>query len=262
MSGEDDRGQAPAKKTPLFDEADVILPRARRVKPPPGIISAGGVDMARAHASGIKLRDAAAPEPVTDQRRVVVAVETDPRKVPTHKRLLEGRDPTEDGTRSAMLPGGTLHATAPATPASGSAIARGARPNAAQAEPAVAPPAPIKEQKLPLAMRVALVTILLLVLVGVAERYREPVADGSLAAKTRAATVVNAEPPLPVQPAMPSPFVEAPRVAVLPVSSSPASSAASSAPPASNGEALRRPAKTPPPRATFTPPFQLPGEKN
>src|SRR4029079_10983314 len=65
-------------------------------------ITAGGVDMARAHASGIRVRDAATPEHPVDEPKVVVSAETDERKVPTHKKLLEGRDAGEE--RSAMLP--------------------------------------------------------------------------------------------------------------------------------------------------------------
>jgi hypothetical protein len=254
MSGEDDRGQAKPTK-PIFDEAEFIPHRARRVKPPPGIISAGGVDMARAHASGIKLRDVAMPEPIVDQPRVVVAVETDPRKVPTHKRLLAGRAPSADGARAAMLPEVAL-----ATPASGSLIPRGRRSPAPRGEPT--PQA--KEHKLPLSLRIAFALGLLLALMGVAERYREPLADGGLSVKTPAEPRVIAP---PVHEAARGVLVEAPRTAPQPVSneapaSSSAAPASSSAAPASSAEALRRPVRAPPPRAAFTPPFQLPGEKN
>lgn len=295
-SDEDDRGQAKPEKDPFFDESEVIRPRGKRVKPPPGIISAGGVDMARAHASGIKLRDAVSPAPITDQPRVVVAVEVDPRKVPTHKRLVEGRDSSGDGTRAAMLPGhgsrqrgskharGTVHGTFPATPASGSAVARGARsqepppgggdrPQAAEPEAPIEPelPHPLATQrKPPMWARVALSLTLLVVLIGVARRYRET--DTRSAAEAPAGTVVISPPPAPVEPVTsppprptleaPSVLVEAPPVAV-PVVASTRSASASDAPVANAG-AARRPVKPLPlpPRATFTPPFQLPGEKN
>src|SRR4051812_43577798 len=100
--GDDDRGSAkPAAKNPFFDDADGPPSppiRSRKAKPAPAMMTAGGVDMARAHASGIKVREAMPEQPV-EQAKVVVAVETDPRKVPTHKRLLEGREARDDGTR-------------------------------------------------------------------------------------------------------------------------------------------------------------------
>src|SRR5580658_6170114 len=91
MSGDDDRANAKPSKNPFFDEIDAPPPaRARRAKPAPGIISGAGLDMARGHASGIQIRDTG-PAQKVDEPRVVLAVETDVRKVPTDKRLLEGR---------------------------------------------------------------------------------------------------------------------------------------------------------------------------
>src|SRR4051812_6259740 len=78
-------GRAAAAKNPFLEEATPGV-RQRRHKPPAGIISAGGVDMARAHASGIRLPEGVERKSL-ETRKVVVAVETDPRRVPTHPRM-------------------------------------------------------------------------------------------------------------------------------------------------------------------------------
>src|SRR3954464_3513415 len=105
MSGENDRGAPKPGGNPFFEEGAAPAPRARprRAKPPPGIITAGGVDMARGFAADIRVRDAPAPERPHDEPKVVVAINADVRKVPTHRSLIEGREPGEE--RAAMLPG-------------------------------------------------------------------------------------------------------------------------------------------------------------
>jgi len=276
-NGEDDRGEAKADANPFLDGAeprvrdvvadvvtDVVpdVVRKRRPKPPPNIISAGGVDMARAHASGIKLRDNTAPEPTLDQPRVVLAVETDPRKVPTHKRLLEGREPAGDGSRSALLPGGAINAT---PPSGGNVASSKGSPSGAAPAPAEAAGTSIEPpRRLPAGMRAALVLVLLLVVGGIAQRIR-PRGESPVDARGPAS-----RPPVPISVAPPLPtFAPAPRPqAVSPPES--AAAAATPAPAAPAPTSAPRPAVQParpppasaPPRATFTPPFQLPGEKN
>src|SRR5262249_37168459 len=63
-------------------------PRGRRGKPPPGIISAGGVDMARAHASNIRpaTRDSG-PKPSDEAKGVLVAEKGGPRRMRTVRRI-------------------------------------------------------------------------------------------------------------------------------------------------------------------------------
>ncbi len=246
-NGEDDRREAKPGQNAFLDEADPPPVRQRRAKPPPGIITAGGVDMARAHASGIKLREQTAAEPSLDQPRVVVAVEIDPRKVPTHKRLLEGREHAADGARAAMLPGGSVNTT----PRSGVDVPRAPT---ARAEPAAAvEPA----RRLPAWTRALLVTAVLLFVASAAQRLRP-----------RAATVtdgdsVAARPSPP--PRAPAPIVAAPpppAVVAPPPPTAPALTSSSSAPaPSRPVQLVNRPPPATPPRATFTPPFQLPGEK-
>jgi hypothetical protein len=282
MNGDDDRRQRKGGRRPALDGASLVPTRPRKVKPPPGIITAGGVDMARAHASGIEVRGGAAPEATPNQPRVVLAVETDPRKVPTHRRLLEGREPAEDGARAAMLPVGSP-AVAPHVATNPSLVrpgpGAGAPPPSSQSEgattgapppnpappgaaPAANPPhADRREQKLPLWMRAAFILVLLVSTVGLVQRFRPRPApsddDGSRESPAREPAVTaesqaTAPPPAPERPAPSATVVEAPRA--------PTPSGKASAPPTSE----RRPAGRPPPRATaaFTPPFQIPSEKN
>lgn len=213
--------------------------------------------MARAHASGIKLRDNTAPEPTLNQPRVVVSVETDPRKVPTHKRLLEGREPAADGSRAAMLPGGAIHTTPP----SGGKAPPSTRAPAAPASPPAAAPtaAPAIEPagKLAAWARVGLVLVFLLLVVGIAQRFR-PSAAYERASAARSAASISLPPS-----AAPAPVASAPPLPVFPPREPPAASSvgpvATSAAPAPRPPQMKPAAAS---RATFTPPFQLPGEKN
>ena len=281
-NGEDDRGEAKPGKNPFLDEAGVPPVRQRKAKPPPNIISAGGVDMARAHASNIKLRDNTAPEPTLDQPRVVVAVELDPRKIPTHRRLIEGRDPA-DSARSAMLPGGAINATPPSgvrspasarkvVPVAAVATAAGATAGgaatAAAAPPQATAPAPVPDsRKLPAWTRVAVVLALLLFVVGIAQRFR-PHGDAVVDEGAPVRSPIFVTPPPPVEPAAPTAVATAPHAQVAPPPVAPAPTAtATAATAAQTAKPTAQPARPPPvapapPRATFTPPFQLPGEKN
>jgi hypothetical protein len=276
MSGEDDRANAKASKNPFFDELDAPPPaRVRRAKPPPSVITAGGVDMARAHASGIQVKDTGSAQKV-DEPRVVLAVETDPRKVPTDKKLLEGRDASADGSRAAMLPGtpgatpmpaavgGTWGSRSPGLPSEEATVVTAPAPAPAP----VAARAP-DDRKLPLWMRVAMVVVGLLLVAGVMKRAGlfqgdEPAAP----AVTLRTPPPPAPPPSPAPPpAVTAPAVETataapPQTAVAPPeppkpAPPPAEPAPAAAPPRT-----AKPVQAPgPPKPTFKPPFELPSEK-
>jgi hypothetical protein len=259
MAGDDDRG-APKGRNPFFDEGDAPPPRRKKVKPPPGIITAGGVDMARAHASGIKVREAAVPEHPSAQPKVVVAVETDPRKVPTHKRLLPGRAAGEE--RSALLPEpgltGASPASAPPTPRTGQDPK--APPRAAASEEA--PVAPVaKDPPLPRWMRVAFVAVGVLLLVGLARQARFHF-DRAPAEHPSASAV-----PIPIPPRAPTAVESAaipadpePPRAPLPTAK-PDAAPPKTASPAEPAHPKPKPAASASAKPGFVPPFQLPGEK-
>jgi hypothetical protein len=254
MSGEDDRGQPKRGKSPFFDESDVAPPARprRRAKPPPNIITAGGVDMARGHASGIQIREGVSPEPSTDQPRVVIAVETDLRKVPTHRRLLAARDPSGDGSRAAVLP--DTPPPANRTPVS---TAAAATPGSARPETSKLPAAqrdgapPAEARKLPVWMRLA-------------RRAGGPVSAPQQTSEPPVPSADILPPPPRLPPPAPTAVVEAPRPAPPSSSVAPIEAVAPAPHPAS-ALVIPRPVRTPSlpsPRATFTPPFQLPSEKN
>jgi hypothetical protein len=253
--GDDDRRAAkPAAKNPFFDDEDAPLPvRARKAKPAPSMMTAGGVDMARAHASGIQVREAMPDQPI-EEAKVVVAVETDPRKVPTHKRLLEGREARADGTREAMLPG--EGGPNPWSSTAGAAVDRAASPSATAATPV--PGVAAKNPQGAGWTRIALVLVVLLLAAGVVRR-----ASLYLAEEPAPPPVVAAPPP-PVEPA-PLPTAAAAKTieraeTAAPVPEAPRPIATTAEPTAT---AAPRPVRAPPPpRPTFQPPFELPREKN
>ncbi|MFT3775099.1 MAG: hypothetical protein QM820_57865 [Minicystis sp.] len=204
--------------------------------------------MARAHASGIKVRAPSVPDVPTDEPRVVLSVETNPRKVPTHKRLLEGRD--ADGTRAALLPG---------TPGE---AALSAKARAGSDRPAPMPAAPPSAlASLPGWMRVALVLVTLLLVIGIVRRTRIWLAARE-AASARPLTTVAARPP---------PIVEPPPKIAPAASASPVEASTPPPPPkptnnvaattVTSSESTPKPKPAPPPKPAFTPFFQLPGEK-
>jgi hypothetical protein len=283
MSGEDDRAKTKPSKNPFFDESDAPpLPRARRMKPPPGIITAGGVDMARAHASGIQIREPG-PEQKVDEPRVVLAVETDLRKVPTDKRLLEGRDANADGSRAAMLPGTPGHGATPMpSAAAGGWSQAAAGPSAPGAELPAAAAAPVSaplpvaqpaDRKIPVWMRVAMLLVGLLLVAGVLKRTGVILSDEPAAP---AVTTFPAAPPPPPTPPPPSPppSVETavpvatapaappPQTAVAPPEAPkappPPVEPAATAAPSHSAKPVQAPG---PPKPTFKPPFELPSEK-
>ena len=266
MSGEKDRSGRRPSRNPLFDESDAPPRRARKAKPPPGIITAGGVDMARAHASGIKVRDGVAAENTLDEPRVVVAVETDLRKVPTHRRLLDGRDAAEEGARSPVLPAGSPQASSPwAAPASpGEApLDRSALPSASAPQPELdAETLKRRRPRFPLWMRVAAVLVLILLTAGLVRRVRLATGDPP---PPVVAVERTALPTLPAEPAPTPPpaTARAPRSPVPPVAPlAPEPRSTAGEPEAKAGAGARAARTPPPPRPAFTPPFQMPGEKN
>lgn len=283
MSGADDRSHERPGHTPSFDEADIPLPARprRKAKPPPNIITAGGVDMARGHATGILPRNGASAGPSLDEPRVVLAVETDPRRVPTHRRLVEARE-GEDGARPALLPGSS-HPTPVSTakariPESGRRVDRSPEtPRNPSVAPAPAPaPAPAEEKVLPAWMRLAFAAVLLLSLVGVAQRFRGtsspvgvPIAGDSLYTPLRPVTgePVSVPPPMTELHAEPPPVSLPPSATAEPPAPPPpaAPSAGPTHAPATTGEPARAPrthSPAPVARPSFAPPFQLPSEKN
>jgi hypothetical protein len=245
MSGDDDHGPARPDKGPAAGAGDTPSPRPRKAKPPPGIITAGGVDMARAHASGIELRDGPVPEPTVDQPRVMLAVEADLRKVPTHPRLAGARGRAEAGARSAAVAAGSTQVP-PSSKVEGAAGVAGS------------------DHTLPSWLRLAFALVLLVLLVGLVQRLRAPVADGAVG-RERAVPIepvpVVAERPVAARPSL---GVELPARALPSAVREPTVAAAAPSSTAS-AEAARRVARPPPPpapKSAFTPPFQLPGEEN
>jgi hypothetical protein len=244
MSGDDDHGPSQPDSSVVASAVAAPSPRARKAKPPPGIITAGGVDMARAHASGIELRDGPVPESIADQPRVVLAVLADLRKVPTHPRL-----PAAEGARAAAVaPAGAASGAAPSP-----AGARGIGPGVVAG----------RDGGLPSWLRLAFALVLLVLLVGLVQRLRAPAAPAASGVSSREhAAQPEPTPAVVVEHApatRPGPVIEPPVAVVPKVDSAPAPATTASA------EAARRPPRPPPapsPKSLFTPPFQLPGEKN
>jgi hypothetical protein len=227
MSGEDDRE---AKKRAQGEDAGGARPppRARRVKPPPGIMTAGGMDMARAHASGISVRGNNGPDPAVDEPRVVLS---DGRKVPTGPRLRGGRSPEDE--RAALLPvppdEATVATRAPASPAP------------AQRRPAWAP----------LALFAAML------LAGVALGHRAGRAPEPPPEPSPIAVVLPPEPPAPEAPA---PLPEATPEPEAPPAPLPEAALAPEPPAPPPPRAARAPVAAPA-KPAFTPPFELPSRK-
>lgn len=223
MSGEQDRRGARPADNPFFvdDDAPRPVPRAKRGKPPPAVITAGGVDMARAHAAGIRIREPGVV-PRVDEPRVVLRVETDPRRIRTPRRLLEGRD-AGDGTRAALLP---------LTP-SPVAAAPGAPTTQVRAAAA-------QVVRMPTWARVIGAAVIVAIVAGLARRAH--------------IWLTSPPPPPPSPAATPAPPPPPAPKGTEPVAAEPPPEAAPQASPPP-----RRP--KPAPRPAFTPLFELPGAK-
>jgi hypothetical protein len=285
MSGEDrtERGTPPdgmrgraAKAEPRPEAAPPPLPDAaapasapaakvRTPKPPPGIITAGGVDMARGHAANIQPRaQSAALTPAVP--RVVLSVETDPRRVPTAPRL---------------IPGGKTERERPAATAGAAASPWGAAPievldkrdlPSANLPVAVPPVAPVK-RKSGGWLRYAVMLMLLLVAAGVVRRVR---GMGGADATDAPQRTIAVAPPLPPEatadptatanarprnlPA-PAPSGADPTAPSADPSADPSTEASAEAPPEASVVAPRPRLAPPPPKPTFKPLFELPQEK-
>jgi hypothetical protein len=264
--------------------------RPRKVRPPPGIITAGGVDMARAHAVGIEPRISNVPEPIVHEPRVVVTVETNPTRVPTQKCLVLVRAPAASGAPRSTLPSGAVPedmgpmAVVPAEPpddprlpaltvlgthSASQALGTRAAPPALPlhlAPPALplhlAPPAlpphlaPPPVAKLPIVVRLACVMVSLVLFVGVVLRARTRVEPPPPPPELPQATHVLDSPPRAP--------IGAPPLAVRIETAAPppAAPAATPAPPPKTRRVVKPPPAPPATKNTFAPPFLLPGEKN
>jgi hypothetical protein len=272
----------------------------RKQKPPPGFISAGGVDMARGHAGNIqpKALGAATPPPP----KVVLSVETDTRRVPTAPRLIAGGKGD-----SERPPPAVLAAAVAAGAVAGSTATPGASPwgTPAPAETAmspwgaaavevvdkrdlpsanlpVAPPpvvVPVK-QKNSGWLRYAVVLMLVLLAAGVVRRVRGMGGSAEAPPVNPLRTVAVAPPLDPEATADPTSTAAArsrPLTAQAPSDADPtaAPSAEATAEPTAepSAEATADPsavaavvaprprAAPPPPKPTFKPLFELPQEK-
>jgi hypothetical protein len=240
----------------------------RRAKPPPGIISAGGVDMARAHASNIQPAADTDYKP-TETAKVVLAVETDPRRVRTAPRL--------DGVQ---LPPGAAIGAKGESPGPKSGGPEGADKRAPPSANLPVAAATSRERKDSTAgalwFRVAAAAVIVLLVAGVVRRvhiYMQR--QATPAAVDTSGPLVP--PPLPSEPtpatagttASAAPAAPngtralAPSLGATP-SWAQTTTETSAAPPATRTPRVVRvrPAPPPPPpKATFTPLFELPSEK-
>jgi hypothetical protein len=307
MSGENDQsrraapqGAAPAKPLPSPRPAaggnpflEAAPPTAasrpaavRRAKPPPGIISAGGVDMARAHASNIRPVADTEHKPA-DTAKVVLAVETDPRRVRTIPRM-DGIRPTAGVPPTGVaVAAGAAAVAGKASPWANNkgpapeAVDKRALPSAniPSAEPPPVPAAPTtaapkkEKDKATFYLTIATAVVLMLLLAGVFKQLRRYTARSGDPSPTRTGGTLI-PPPLPPEPASAEPSasvaaVAAPQVphpAAAPSEETPIeiSLEPSEEAPVKHSAPIvrvRPPPPPPPPKATFTPLFELPDEK-
>lgn len=283
MSGDNDQSRRPAPGTsprpaagvnPFVDDAPTGTPapgtaKPRRGKPPPGIISAGGVDMARAHASNI--RPLAESEQKTDEAKVVlVAEKVDPRRMRTVRRI--DINPEELAAAAAAARG-----ESPWAQKGAEAVDKTALPSANL--PGATKPGAAEEKKKEKALgawwiRGATVVVILLLIAGVSKRiYMSSKRNGDTPPTAYTGSPLIPEPLPPdtasADPADPSATA---RVGTGHVAApNPSGSADEEAlefitePTASAGTKpsvrVKAPPPPPPPKPTFTPLFQLPDEK-
>jgi hypothetical protein len=273
---------------PFLDEAGLTpSSRTKKHKPPPAVISAGGVDMARAHASNVQPKANLDPKTV-DVPKVVVAVETDPRRVRTGPRMAHSgvapdsaKSPAEKTLESARPPA-VIEASAGPSPwanAGAEVLDKKALPSSNLPISEPAPEAEPRRKGTPLWLRLAAVATLLLLAFAVVRRFvlLPSARSGSFGPVSSS---VGTAPPLPDEPAptsSESPGASAapePALAAAPPPPSPTDSAAAaeappdpSATPETTTEpipatARPRTAAPPPPKPTFKPLFELPHEKS
>lgn len=272
--------RAAAGGPPPLPEQAAPAPAARvkQAKAPPGIIMAGGVDMARAHAANIQPKTLGAAH-TPEVPRVVLSAETDSRRARTMPRLIP-----------AGKPNGALFPPPEAAPGEGKASPWSAAPvevvdkrDLPSANLPVAAPAPVAPVKKKGGgwLRYAVVLMLLLLAAGVVRRVR--MATGSDSSSTPQRTMAIAPPLPPEATAEPTATAAArPRYQGGPLPSGVDPSAEPSADPSTDADAAvdldasvedldaapdpsaiapRPRVAPPPPKPTFKPLFELPQEK-
>jgi hypothetical protein len=280
MNGEDERsrqgtpegGTKPVPKdnprpaagvNPFLPEAPPAVPVRRRGKPPPGIISAGGVDMARAHASNI--RPAADTElPRMETEKVVLSVETNPRRVQTMRNLEALRPPT-DGAAVAEGTSPWAQAASAGAGAGAEALDKTALPssNLPRDRDTLVPSGKRREKQAAFWIRVATVVVALLLIAGLTRRLRmwtqrnepapPPPVGGPLI-----------PPPLPDESATSAPSgapTSGARVGAANPHNLEEPDIEPSAGPSAKVIRVRPVAPPPPPKPTFAPLFELPQDK-
>ncbi|MFO0762692.1 MAG: PEGA domain-containing protein [Byssovorax sp.] len=251
---------------PFLDEAGVSpSSRVKKPKPPPAVISAGGVDMARAHASNV-LPKANQESKTVDVPKVVVAVETDPRRVKTGPRMAHSgripdsnRSPAERTLESARPPAVEVsHPDGPSpwAAAQAEAVDKKALPSANLPSDRPAPAEDERRKGSPLWLRLAAVATLLLLAFAIVRRFvLQPAArEGAYGPVSSSVAIA---PPLPDDPATTA-AATAPSATSTPGAAppSPPASTASAEPVASaDSTASAEPAVEPrPPRHARAPP--------
>jgi len=260
-----------AGQNPFLDEnesAPQPAARPRKAKPPPGIISAGGVDMARAHASNIKL--AGSEHAAGEGPKVVLAVETDPRRART-MRMSPGRSDMPPPSEAAPAQAGAEASPWARAGAIGEAVDKSALPSSSMP---IAPAQEVEKKRsrggwLGLFAVVALILLAAGIIRSVRMRQQQ-------ALEASAPTSQEPTPPPPVTtmgavttpppeetaaaPEQPATEIELPEEATPePVKTSKPVSTARPTAGTTGGKAVSAP---PPPKPIFKPPFQLPEEKS
>lgn len=242
--------------------------KAKKPKPPPGMITAGGVDMARGHAENIQPKGpGAALTPAVP--KVVLSVETDTRRVPTAPRLIAGGK-----SESERPPAAAADTASPWVTAAVEVVDKRDLPSA---NLPVAPPpvAPVKPKSGGW-LRFAVVLMLLLLSAGIVRRVRMATSRPETSDAPQR-TFAQAPPLPPEATAEPTATAAArPRALAAPASTEvdptapvadptadpSAEAAVEAAPdPALSVIAPRPRLAPPPPKPTFKPLFELPQEK-
>lgn len=172
---------APAGPPPLPQQQAAPAPaaapaaRVRKQKASPGIIMAGGLDMARGHAENIQPKTLGAAH-TPEVPRVVLSVETDLRRAPTMPRLIPAGKPN-----GALFPAPAEAAATAPTSGDGKASPWGAIPVPVAVDkrdlpsanlPVTAPVAAPEKKKGGGWLRYAVVLMLLLLAAGIVRRVR------------------------------------------------------------------------------------------
>lgn len=268
--------RAAAGPPPLPDQNKAGPPPAAHVKKetPPGMSTAGGVDVARAHAGNIQPKGLG-PALTPAVPRVVLSVETDPRRVPTAPRLIAPPKPESAGAAAS--------GAAAASPWVTAAVEVVDKRDLPSANLPVAP-APVvvpEKQKSGGWLRFAVVVVLLLLAAGIVRRVYMAT-TGPEARNDPQRTYAQAPPLPPEATADPTAIAE---VRPRNVANAPAAEADPSAIPSEDAAdasvdldasadlaveialeptiALGPRRQAPkPPKPTFKPLFELPSEKN